>query len=113
MCSSDLAIDSGQVINPAILRQQVEGGVVFGLAAMKGEITLERGRVTQSNFNNFDIARMDETPVLETYIVPSTERPMGAGEAANPTVIPAVVNAIFSATGKRIRKLPLRAASLA
>jgi len=107
------AIDCGRVINPAILKQQVEGGIVFGLsAAMKGEITLERGRVVQSNFHNYDVTRIDEVPVIETYIVPSTERPTGVGEATNPTVIPAVVNAIFAATGKRVRKLPLRTANL-
>ena len=108
------AFDCGQVINPGILRQQIEGGVVFGMAAAaKGEITLDRGRVMQTNFNNYDVTRMDETPVMETYIVPSTERPSGAGEATNPTIIPAVINAIYAATGKRIRKLPLRLANLA
>ncbi|MEQ1945663.1 MAG: xanthine dehydrogenase family protein molybdopterin-binding subunit [Bryobacteraceae bacterium] len=108
------AFDCGLVINPGILKQQVEGGVVFGLAAAaKGEITLERGRVVQTNFNNYDVTRMDESPMMETHIIPSTERPSGAGEATNPTIIPAVVNAIFAATGKRVRKLPLRLANLA
>ncbi len=108
------AVDVGQVINPAILTQQIEGGIVFGLtAATKGEITLDRGRVQQANFNNYPIARLDETPVIETIIVPSAERPSGAGEVSNPIIIPAVVNAIFAATGKRIRKLPLHSANLA
>jgi isoquinoline 1-oxidoreductase beta subunit len=107
------AFDCGQVINPAILTQQIEGGIVFGLAAaLKGEITLDRGRVQQSNFNNYDVLRIDEMPVIETYIVPSSERPAGAGEATVPPIAPAVVNAIFAATGKRIRKLPIRAAEL-
>jgi isoquinoline 1-oxidoreductase beta subunit len=106
--------DCGQVINPAILKQQIEGGIVFGIsAAMKGEITLERGRVQQANFNNYDVTRADESPVMETYIVPSTERPTGAGESTNPGIAPAIVNAIFAATGKRVRKLPIRLANLA
>ena len=108
------AVDVGQVINPVILTQQMEGGIVFGLAAgTKGEITLDRGRVQQANFNNYPITRIDETPAIETIIVPSAERPSGAGEVSNPIIIPAVVNAIFAATGKRIRKLPLHSANLA
>jgi isoquinoline 1-oxidoreductase subunit beta len=108
------AFDCGQVINPAILTQQIEGGIIFGLsAAMKGEITLDRGRVQQANFNTYDMVRIDEAPQMEVHLVPSTERPSGAGEASNPTIIPAVVNAIFAATGKRLRKLPIRTANLA
>jgi isoquinoline 1-oxidoreductase beta subunit len=108
------AFDCGQVINPAILRQQIEGGIVYGLsAALKGEITLERGRVQQGNFDTYDVMRIHETPQIDVYIVPSRERPSGAGEATNPQIIPAVTNAIFAATRKRIRKLPIRAADLA
>jgi isoquinoline 1-oxidoreductase beta subunit len=108
------ALDCGQVINPGILQQQMEGAIVFGLAAAaKGEITLEKGRVVQTNFNNYDVTRMDESPAIETYIVPSTETPVGAGESCNPTILPAVVNGIFAATKKRIRKLPLRTMNLA
>ena len=108
------AFDCGQVINPAILRQQIEGGIVYGLsAALKGEITLERGRVQQGNFDTYDVMRIHEMPQIDVYIVPSRERPSGAGEATNPQVIPAVTNAIFAATRKRIRKLPIRAADLA
>jgi isoquinoline 1-oxidoreductase beta subunit len=108
------AFDCGQIINPGILTQQIEGGIIFGLAAtMKGEITLDRGRVQQGNFNTYDVLRIDESPVMEIFLVPSTERPTGAGEATNPTIGPAVVNAIFAATGKRIRKLPVRTANLA
>ena len=108
------AFDCGQIINPGILTQQIEGGIIFGLAAtMKGEITLDRGRVQQGNFNTYDVLRIDESPVMEVHLVPSTERPTGAGEATNPTIGPAVVNAIFAATGKRIRKLPVRTVSLA
>ncbi len=108
------AFDCGQVINPAILRQQAEGAIVFGLAAAtKGEITLEKGRVVQGNFNTYDVTRMDESPAIEVYIVPSTESPSGAGESCNPTILPAVVNGIYAATKKRIRKLPLRLTNLA
>jgi isoquinoline 1-oxidoreductase beta subunit len=108
------AFDCGQVINPHILRQQVEGGVVYGLsAALKGQITIERGRVKESNFNQHDVLRMDEAPVVEIHLVDSTARPTGAGEATNPTVVPAVINAIYAATGKRIRTLPVKPADLA
>jgi isoquinoline 1-oxidoreductase beta subunit len=108
------AFDCGQVINPATLTQQIEGGIVFGLAAaLKGEITLDKGRVQQGNFNNYDLLRIDEMPAIETYIVPSTASPSGAGEATVPPIAPAVVNAIFAATGKRIRKLPIKPAELA
>lgn len=108
------ALDCGIVINPAILKQQIEGGIVFGLAAvMKGEITLERGRVQQGNFDTYDVTRIDETPQMDVHIVPSTERPTGAGEATNPQIVAAVANAIFAATGKRLRKLPVRLANLA
>lgn len=108
------AFDCGQVINPSILRQQIEGGIVYGLsAALKGEITLERGRVQQGNFDTYDVVRFNEMPQIEVQIVQSNERPTGAGEATNPQIIPAVTNAIFAATGKRIRKLPIRTANLA
>jgi isoquinoline 1-oxidoreductase subunit beta len=108
------AFDCGQVINPAILRQNIEGGIIFGLsAAMKGEISLQRGRVQQGNFNDYDVTRIDESPVIDVYIVPSTEKPTGAGESTNPQIIPAVTNAIFAATGKRLRTLPIRLANLA
>ncbi len=109
-----VAFDCGQVINPGIVTQQIEGGVIFGMAsAMKGEITLERGRVVQTNFNNFDVTRMDESPKIDIFLVPSSESPSGAGEATNPTILPAVVNAIHAATKKRIRKLPIRTMNLA
>ena len=108
------AFDCGLVINPGIVQQQVEGGVIFGLAAAsKGEITLDKGRVVQGNFNTYDVTRMDESPKIDVIIVPSTESPSGAGEATNPTILPAVVNAIYAATKKRIRKLPIRTMNLA
>jgi CO/xanthine dehydrogenase Mo-binding subunit len=87
----------------------MEGGIVFGLtAALKDEITFENGRVKQSNFHNYPMLRINESPQIEVYIVPSTENPTGVGEPGVPPVAPAVANAIFAATGKRIRKLPIR-----
>jgi isoquinoline 1-oxidoreductase beta subunit len=107
------AFDCGQVVNPSILTQQAESGIAFGLAAaLKGAITIDRGRVQQANFNTYDVLRMDEMPKIEVYLVPSTENPSGAGEASVPAIAPAVTNAIFAATGKRIRKLPIRSVDL-
>jgi isoquinoline 1-oxidoreductase beta subunit len=103
------AIDCGTVINPDMVEAQMEGGIVFGLSAvLKGEITLENGRVQQSNFHDYPILRMDEMPEIEVHIVPSDGRPSGVGEMGVPPIIPAVVNAVFAATGKRIRRLPIR-----
>jgi CO/xanthine dehydrogenase Mo-binding subunit len=107
------AMDVGQVINPHILRQQVEGGIIYGLSAtLKGQITIDRGRVKETNFNQHDMIRMDEAPKVEVYLVDSTERPSGAGEATNPATVPATINAIYAATGKRIRTLPVKAGDL-
>jgi isoquinoline 1-oxidoreductase subunit beta len=103
------AVDCGYVVNPNIVVQQIESGIVYGLsAALRGEITIDRGRVQQTNFNNYEPLRMDEMPVIETYIVPSTNPPGGIGEASTPAIAPAVTNAIFSATGKRVRRLPIK-----
>jgi isoquinoline 1-oxidoreductase beta subunit len=103
------AVDCGHVINPAGVEQQIQSGIVYGLSAMlKGSITIEHGRVVQNNFNQYDVLRIDEMPVVEVHIVPSQAAPGGIGEASTPTVIPAVANAIFAATGKRLRKLPIR-----
>jgi len=108
------AVDCGQVINPAILEQQIQSGVVYGLSAlMKGAITLDRGRVQQQNFNQYDVLRIDEMPVVEVHIVPSHLAPGGIGEASTPSIVPAVANAIYAATGKRIRKLPIKPEDLA
>ncbi len=108
------ATDCGQVVNPAIVEQQIRSAIVFGLsAALKGELTIDGGRVQQSNFHQYDVARMDETPAVEVHIVPSTEAPGGMGEAGVPTIAPAICNAIFAATGKRVRRLPISATSLA
>ncbi len=103
------AVDCGRVINPDSVRAQMEGGIVFGLtAALKDEITLERGRVQQRNFHDYPMLRINEAPEIEVHIVSSTENPTGVGEPGVPPVAPAVANAIFAATGKRVRKLPIR-----
>ena len=103
------AVDCGQVVNPDSVKAQMEGGIIFGLtAALKDEITLDRGRVQQRNFHDYPMLRINEAPEIEVYIVPSTEKPTGVGEPGVPPVAPAVANAIFAATGKRVRKLPIR-----
>jgi isoquinoline 1-oxidoreductase beta subunit len=108
------AVDCGVVVNPAIVEQQIESGIVYGLGpALKQAITLERGRVVQVNFHNYDPLRIDEMPQVEVHIVPSTANPGGIGEASTPTTPPAVINAIYAATRKRVRMLPVRAADLA
>jgi isoquinoline 1-oxidoreductase subunit beta len=108
------ALDCGQVINPDTVKAQMEGGIIFGLtAALKTEITLKNGRVEQNNFNDYQMLRMFESPEIEVYLVPSTENPTGVGEPGVPPVAPALVNAIFAATGKRIRRLPIRSGDLA
>jgi isoquinoline 1-oxidoreductase beta subunit len=105
------AVDCGVVVNPAGVRQQIESGIVYGLsAALKQGITFERGRVQQTNFHQYDPLRIDEMPVVEVYLVESQAAPGGIGEASTPTAAPAVANAVFAATGKRIRQLPLRLA---
>ena len=102
------AVDCGQVVNPDSVQAQMEGSIVFGLtAALYGAITMRNGKVRQSNFHNYKMLRMDEMPVIEVTIIPSTESPGGIGEPGTPPIAPAVTNAIFSATGKRIRRLPI------
>jgi len=103
------AVDCGTVINPDTVEAQMEGGIVFGLtAALKAGITVEKGRTQQSNFHDYPLLRMDEMPVVEVHIVPSDERPSGIGEMGVPPIAPAVANAVFAATGKRVRHLPIR-----
>jgi isoquinoline 1-oxidoreductase beta subunit len=103
------AVDCGRVINPDTVKAQIEGGIVFGLtAALKTEITLENGRVQQSNFNNYPMVRMFDSPEIEVYIVESNEKPTGVGEPGVPPVAPAVANAILALTGKPIRRLPIK-----
>lgn len=104
-------IDCGFAVNPNLIRQQLESGIVFGLsAALGGEITIQHGQVQQSNFHDFPMLRMDECPVIESHIMASTEPPEGVGEPGTPPIAPAVANAIFALTGKRLRALPLKLA---
>ena len=103
------AIDCGIAVNPWNVVAQVESGIVYGLsAALYGEITLEGGRVQQSNFDSYPVLRMDEMPAVDVHIVESSEPPTGVGEPGVPPIAPAVTNAIFALTGKRIRRLPIR-----
>ncbi|TMH22391.1 MAG: xanthine dehydrogenase family protein molybdopterin-binding subunit, partial [Betaproteobacteria bacterium] len=102
------AVDCGMTVNPDIVKRQIESAVVYGLtAALYGKITFKDGRVEQSNFHDYRMLRMNEMPAVEVHIVPSTEAPGGIGEPGTPPIAPAVANAIFAATGKRIRKLPI------
>jgi isoquinoline 1-oxidoreductase beta subunit len=109
------AVDCGTAINPLGVKAQMEGAINFGLAAtLKSAITVKGGRIQQSNFHDYEVLRMSEAPaVVEVYIVPSSEPPGGCGEPGVPSVAPAVGNAIFAATGKRVRRLPIRPADLA
>jgi isoquinoline 1-oxidoreductase beta subunit len=105
------AVDCGGTVNPGIVKRQMESAIVFGLsAALYGEITFKDGKVEQSNFHDYSVLRIDEMPKVEVHIVPSTEAPGGVGEPGLPPLAPAVVNAVYAATGKRVRKLPLRLA---
>ena len=102
------AVDCGRIVNPAIVRQQMESGIVYGLtAALKGKITIGKGRVQQSNFDRYEMLRIDEMPKIDVYIINSEEEPGGVGEASVPPIAPAVANALFAATGKRVRSLPI------
>lgn len=103
------AIDCGTPVNPGLIEAQVQGGVLFGLtAALHGEITLDKGRVQQHNFYDYEMVRMGAAPEVVVHIIPSTEAPSGVGEPGVPPVAPAVANAVFALTGERLRKLPLR-----
>src|SRR5688500_14980945 len=103
------AADCGQIIHPGIVEAQLSGSIIAGLtAALYGEITIEKGRVKQGNFNDYQMLRMRETPEIRVHVVKNTEEPGGVGEPAVPPIAPAVTNAIFALTGKRIRKLPIR-----
>src|SRR5690606_19456055 len=102
------AIDCGIVINPDILRAQVEGAIAFALsAALYGRISIEGGRVVERHFDDYPVVRLKEMPDVEVHVVASEEPPGGAGEPAVPPLAPAVANAIFAAAGKRLRRLPI------
>jgi CO/xanthine dehydrogenase Mo-binding subunit len=102
------AVDCGQVVNPSILEQQIPGGIVYALSnALRAKITIEKGRVVQGNFDDYAPLRMEEVPVVEVYAVPSAEVPTGIGEPSVPPLAPALCNAMYAATKKRIRALPI------
>ena len=107
------AVDCGIPVNPDTIQAQIQSAIMFGItAALYGEITLKDGRVEQSNFHDYQILRMNQAPAVEVHIVQSRESPGGMGEAGTSAVVPAVTNAIFAATGKRLRKLPVDATAL-
>ena len=102
------AVDCGTVVNPDTVQAQIQSAIIFGItAALYGEITLKDGRVEQSNFDSYQMLRMNEAPVIEGPHRPEFGAPGGMGEAGTSAIVPAVTNAIFAATGKRLRKLPI------
>jgi isoquinoline 1-oxidoreductase beta subunit len=102
------AMDCGTVVNPDTVQAQIQSGVIFGVtAALYGEISLKNGRVEQSNFDNYQILRINEAPAIEVHVIKSSEPPGGMGEAGTSGIVPAVANAVFAATGKRLRKMPI------
>ena len=106
-----VAADLGKMVNPNIVRQQLEGSIIYGLSAvLYGEITLKDGRVQQTNFHDYQVVRMPESPAIEMHLVESDEKPAGIGEPGTALIGPTVANAVFAATGKRLRTLPLRLA---
>ena len=105
------AVDCGTVVNPDIIKAQIESGVVYGIsAALWGEVTIKNGRVEQSNFHDYRALRMNEAPAIDVHLVRSSEAPGGIGEPGTAVTAPALANAIYAATGKRLRKLPLQPA---
>ncbi|MFN3625954.1 MAG: molybdopterin cofactor-binding domain-containing protein, partial [Hyphomicrobium sp.] len=105
-------VDCGQVINPNTVEAQLQSGIIFGISAVLwGEITLKDGRVEQSNFDNYRVLRIDEAPKIVVEIVKSSEAPGGIGEPGTSALAPAVLNAVYAATGVRLRRLPIEGAS--
>jgi CO/xanthine dehydrogenase Mo-binding subunit len=104
-----VAVDCGRVVNPDIVVAQMEGGVIYGLTgALKPPVEFEDGAVVQSNFHDLPVIRMSEAPDIEVHIVESEEAPSGVGEIAVPPLAPALANALFRATGQRLRSMPLQ-----
>jgi isoquinoline 1-oxidoreductase beta subunit len=102
-------IDCGFAVNPNLLRQQMESAIVFGLsAALYGEITIVNGQVQQTNYHDFPVLRIGACPEIQTDIMPSRAHPEGAGEPGTPPIAPAVANALFALTGRRLRALPFK-----
>jgi len=107
------AVDCGTVVNPDTVQAQIQSGIIFGAtAALYGEITLKNGRVEQTNFDTYQMLRMNQAPAIEVHIVKSAEPPGGLGESGTSAIVPAIANAIFAATGKRLRKMPVDASVL-
>jgi isoquinoline 1-oxidoreductase beta subunit len=107
------AVDCGTVVNPDTVQAQIQSGIIFGItAALYGDITLKNGRVEQTNFDTYQVLRMNEAPAIEVHIVKSAEPPGGMGETGTSAIVPAIANAIFAATGKRLRKMPVDASLL-
>jgi isoquinoline 1-oxidoreductase subunit beta len=107
------AVDCGTVVNHDTVEAQIQGAIIFGLtAALYGEITLRDGRVQQTNFDIYQMLRMNEAPAIEVHIVQNSEPPGGMGEPGTSAIVPAVTNAIFAATGKRLRKMPIDTTAL-
>jgi len=105
------AVDCGPVVNPLTVEAQMQSGIVLGLSAvLHGELTLKEGRVEQSNFHDYPALRLPEAPKMEVHIVPSSDKMSGCGEPGTPPIAPAVANAVFALSGKRLRQLPLRLA---
>jgi isoquinoline 1-oxidoreductase beta subunit len=103
------AVDCGTIVNPNTVEAQIQSGIIFGISAVLwGEITFKDGRVEQHNFNDYRVLRINEAPVIDVHLVASAAAPGGIGEPGTSAVMPAVANAIFAATGKRIRKLPVK-----
>jgi isoquinoline 1-oxidoreductase beta subunit len=107
------AVDCGTIVNPDTVQAQIQSRIIFGIsAALYGEITLKDGRVEQTNFDTYQVLRMNEVPAIEVHIVESAEPPGGMGETGTSAIVPAIANAIFAATGKRLRKMPVDASLL-
>jgi isoquinoline 1-oxidoreductase subunit beta len=107
------AVDCGAVVNPDTVQAQIQSGIIFGAtAALYGEISLKSGRVEQTNFDSYQVIRMNEAPAIEVHIVKSSEPPGGMGETGTSAIVPAIANAIFAATGKRLRKMPVDVSEL-
>jgi isoquinoline 1-oxidoreductase beta subunit len=107
------AVDTGVAVNPDTIVAQMQSGIIFGItAALWGEITLKDGRVEQSNFTDYKMLRINEAPIIEVEVVKSSADPGGIGEPGTTSLAPAVLNAIYAATGVRLRKLPINAALL-
>ena len=107
------AVDCGTVVNPDTVQAQIQSGIIFGAtAALYGKITLKDGRIEQTNFDSYQMLRMNDAPAIEVHIVRSAEPPGGMGETGTSAIVPAIANAIFAATGKRLRKMPIDVAAL-